>query len=627
MGLNYVYAKPFLKWAGGKSQLVSQIEKHYPQGLKDRKIKKYVEPFVGGGAVFFDLIKKFEFEKIYLNDINEEIILTYKVIRDNVSDLIKELSRMEDEYSSRSIEEKEKMFYETRTLFNQEKLILNYGTYSLEWIYHASKVIFLNKTCFNGLFRLNKKGEYNVPFGKFKNPTICDAKNLINVNSALQGVTLVNGDFEELTNVMDEDTFVYLDPPYRPLSGTSSFNDYSKAAFDDNSQKRLAKWYTLLDAKNVILILSNSDPTNTNPGDDFFTNLYSRFAIHTVYASRAINSKGNGRGEIRELLITNFYTIPVGEQIIDERDTKQMQNSEFKYLKDKDTFSYFLNNLKDSIKGWDYFVNWNKANKNVKDIEIELNIVNYLIGKDNIKQELKYLLCKHPEVIKVIPILVACREQKFEILAPSQENIFNTETFAFSNCKNFSEEDVEKAVEFVEKTGVLKLFQNKTIKNAVDYVFGIEVGLDSNGRKNRSGTSMEKLVESFLSDICRRNKFDYLAQATSKHIAEKWGYKVTVDKTARSFDFAVNTKEGLFLVETNYYGGGGSKLKATAGEYKTLFDFISEDGHKFIWVTDGKGWLSANRPLEEAFYHNEYIMNLKMLELGVFERILAGNGT
>lgn len=299
------YARPFLKWAGGKSQLIPQIERYYPERLKEGNIKKYVEPFLGGGAVFFELTSKYCFEEIYLNDINEEIILTYKVIRDYVYELVQELSEIETEYLSKSYEDKEKLFYDMRTMFNHEKSIINYSIYSQDWIHHAAKVIALNKTCFNGLYRLNKKGAYNVPFGKFKNPTICDVENLMNVTKVLQGVQLVSGDFEELTEYIDNETLVYLDPPYRPLSGTSSFNDYSKAAFNDETQERLAKWYSNLNSKGASLILSNSDPTNTDPNDDFFIKLYGNFNINTVYASRNINSKGSGRGEIRELLITN----------------------------------------------------------------------------------------------------------------------------------------------------------------------------------------------------------------------------------------------------------------------------------------------------------------------------------
>lgn len=190
------------------------------------------------------------------------------------------------------------------------------------------------------------------------------------------------------------------------------------------------------------------------------------------------------------------------------------------------------------------------------------------------------------------------------------------------DSNNLSDSDIENAVEFMKETKVLQLFSNKTIKNLVDYVFGVEVGLDSNGRKNRSGHAMEDIVEKFVSKVCREKKYSYLKEATPSVIKSEWGYGVTVDKSARRFDFAINTGKNLYLIETNYYGGGGSKLKATAGEYKALYDITSKDGHTFIWITDGKGWLTANRPLEETFYHNEYIFNLTMLENGILNEIV-----
>lgn len=168
------------------------------------------------------------------------------------------------------------------------------------------------------------------------------------------------------------------------------------------------------------------------------------------------------------------------------------------------------------------------------------------------------------------------------------------------------------------------MFRNKTIKNLVDYVFGVEVGLDSNGRKNRTGTAMEGLVDIFIRNISNKNGFKYMVQATPTRIKSEWNYNVTVDKSERRFDFAVNTGKKLFLVETNFYGGGGSKLKATAGEYKTLYDVAAGDGHEFIWITDGVGWHTANRPLQETFNHNKYILNLKMIELGVLDDIITG---
>lgn len=290
-----------------------------------------------------------------------------------------------------------------------------------------------------------------------------------------------------------------------------------------------------------------------------------------------------------------------------------------------EVFRYLLSTLKDSIKGWDYFVNWEKALGNVERIEIDLNIMNYLIGKQDIKEEFKGLLRKHPTTYKLIPLLIASRDRDFNILNPKSNNIFNYDFFSFRDKDKLTEEKIEKAAEFADSVGVLKLFENKTLKNVVDYVFGVEVGLDSNGRKNRSGVSMEGLVELFINNLCDKHNYEYIVQATATKIHERWKYHVTVDKSERRFDFAVNNGQALYLIETNYYSGGGSKLKATAGEYKTLYDYIKNDNNHFIWITDGEGWHTASRPLEETFNHTDYILNLDMIEKGLLEDIIINS--
>ncbi|KPU43243.1 modification methylase DpnIIA [Oxobacter pfennigii] len=303
--MDELWAKPFLKWAGGKGQLISQIESYLPERLKEGKIKKYAEPFLGGGAVFFYLVSRYKFKQVILNDINEECVLTYNVVKDNVDDLIKVLYDMEMKYKSLCDEDRQAMFYEAREAFNDERVKINYNIYSPDWVKHAANMIFLNRTCFNGLYRKNKKGQFNVPFGKYKNPTICDINNLRAVSSALKNAVITCGDFENISKFIDKDTFVYMDPPYRPLNETSSFTDYSSVPFDDESQIRLSQWYKLLDKKGAALLLSESDPTNTNPEDKFFDELYKDYSIYRVNAVRAINSKVSGRGAIRELLIAN----------------------------------------------------------------------------------------------------------------------------------------------------------------------------------------------------------------------------------------------------------------------------------------------------------------------------------
>jgi len=297
--------KPFLKWAGGKGQLISTFEDYYPKRLKEGKIKKYIEPFIGGGAVFFELVQKYHFTEIILNDLNEELILTYMVVQRDVQKLIDALYSIEAEYHNLDSDEQSSYYYKYRKMFNEEKKSVNYNNYNLEWILHVAKLIYLNRTCFNGLYRLNQKGEFNVPFGRYKKPKICDEKNLIASNLILQGVQFYMEDFEKLTSLIDKYSFVYIDPPYRPISKTASFTSYSKYEFNDDSQRRLAGWFRVLDKKGAAVMLSNSDPQNNNPQDNFFYDLYEGFFIKKVPASRFINANPAGRGIVNELIIRN----------------------------------------------------------------------------------------------------------------------------------------------------------------------------------------------------------------------------------------------------------------------------------------------------------------------------------
>lgn len=286
-------------------------------------------------------------------------------------------------------------------------------------------------------------------------------------------------------------------------------------------------------------------------------------------------------------------------------------------------FDYLIATLKDTITGWDYFVNWAKVNDGIRRVEIALNLLNYLVGKENIEQEAIRLLGEHPKIIPIIPILLACRDKKnnnkFKVLQEYRHGIFAYDKYDFSKK---SEITPEKAVEFLSKSGFLEQLKSKRIKSLVDYVFGVEAGLDSNARKNRGGTAMEGIVEFFVADICKRNEYEYIAQATASKIKQKWDKSITVDESSRIIDFAINTPHRLFLLEVNFYGGGGSKLKSTAGEYVTDFRRWSADGHQFIWITDGAGWRSTHLPLRDTFNATDYILNLDMLEKGILEHII-----
>lgn len=301
-------ARPFLKWAGGKNQLLSELEKRIPPHMVESKvIENYIEPFVGGGAFFFFLANNYEIKKATLIDINRELILCYKVIQTNYQELIENLNILQEIYYSIKQENRNEYYYEKRTEYNKALSKFDFNNYNDNWIERASLMIFLNKTCFNGLTRQNRKGEFNVPYGKYKNPTICDEKNIMLVHKALKNVGIYQGEFDLIKEIPNnKDTFVYFDPPYRPLSTTSSFTNYTKDRFDDSDQLRLRHYYGELAKQGAYLLLSNSDPKNIDPNDEFFDMLYQEYTIERVEASRMINCVPSKRGKIKELIITNY---------------------------------------------------------------------------------------------------------------------------------------------------------------------------------------------------------------------------------------------------------------------------------------------------------------------------------
>lgn len=288
-----------------------------------------------------------------------------------------------------------------------------------------------------------------------------------------------------------------------------------------------------------------------------------------------------------------------------------------------EVFNYFIENLKPSNKLWSYFINWEKILKNTKEIELALNSLNYLIGKDDFDKEFRFLIKENPSVISVIPSLTVRdgdNMKKFKVLINFSNKKLIYEDYDFT-IKDPNDKDIEKYLTFVKETGLKNLITSKKIKNLVDYIIGVEAGLDSNARKNRGGHIMEDIVEKFIKDICKNNDFRYLKEANSEKIKKEWGYEVPVDKSSRRYDFVVDNRKELFIFETNFYGGGGSKLKSTAGEYRNLFDVLDEK-YKFIWITDGIGWKTTSKPLRETFDYNDYLFSLKMLENEILDFIL-----
>ncbi len=294
--MKYKTVKPFVKWAGGKSQLLNDIRAKYPE-----KIDKYCEPFVGGGAVLLDVLANCKPKEVLINDINAELANTYAQIKNSVDELIEMLSEMQKTFWEKNDTDRKIMYLAKRERFNDLK-VNGDEQINLE---KAALFIFLNKTCFNGLYRVNRKGLFNVPIGSYKKPPICDAENLRLISGLLKNVQIRCGDYSECADFIDENTFVYIDPPYRPLTATASFTSYSENEFGDKQQIELGKFVDEISAKGAKVVVSNSDPKNSDESDSFFDDLYSSYTIMRVSAKRMINSKATGRGSVNELLICN----------------------------------------------------------------------------------------------------------------------------------------------------------------------------------------------------------------------------------------------------------------------------------------------------------------------------------
>lgn len=605
-----VKAKPFLKWAGGKGQLLTEIQKYYP--FADKKITKYAEPFIGGGAVLFDVLNRYDLSEVYISDINAELVNCYWVAQQRVEELIQALTKMQDEYLPLNHEKRREYYAEKRARFNE----LKNGEKKKGDIEKAALMIFLNRTCFNGLFRVNKKGQFNVPMGAYKNPIICDAQNLRAVSQKLKAVKIVCGDYKKSEVFVDENTFVYFDPPYRPLTETSNFTSYTESQFDDNKQIELAQFAKMLDARGAKIVISNSDPKNENAEDDFFDTLYSAQRVHRVEASRMINCNKNSRGKIKELLITNFERQGSKENASKqdrERSEKKMEKREFKN---------WMASFKESIADYGYYVDFDKVYRNVNEVKVELNILNSLIGVPNIEEEFENLIRKYPDVLKCIPLLLAVREK--EIYCQDEKG---GQTYKFTPKQMRPKElEPEKYAYFMEHTGLFDLLKNHIIRDLVDYVTGVETGLDSNGRKNRGGHLMEDLVEGYIKKAGFVKDKTYFKEMYIHQIAEKWGLELSAisnqGKMEKRFDFVVKTGKMVYGIETNFYGSQGNKLNETARSYKTLaLEANTIQGFTFVWFTDGKGWSKAKHNLEETFDVMEHIYSIQDMENGIISEV------
>jgi type II restriction enzyme len=291
---------------------------------------------------------------------------------------------------------------------------------------------------------------------------------------------------------------------------------------------------------------------------------------------------------------------------------------------DDELFEKITQSFKEKgITLWDYFVDWNKVHKNIVKVEKELNLLNVLVGKENLKEELIQLIIEYPKVIEAIPYLLAIRFKKkaerniYILLDPK---LFTYELYPISQDE-LTNEKAEKIADFFINCGLGELIKEKKIKNLVDYATGVEAGIDSNGRKNRGGKQMEKIVGVYVNETCNTLGLEYLKEANAAAILKKWNIHIQVKKSSKRIDYVINKNGSLFFIECNFYGGGGSKLKSTATEYIEMNRYWNNQGIEFIWITDGAGWSTALKPLRDYFDKADYLLNLEMLKNDVLKSI------
>ena len=624
--------KPFLKWAGGKTQLLDKINEELPKDID--KYKRYVEPFVGAGAVFFNLINNDRFEEYIINDINYKLINLYKIIRDNVDEFIIEINMLKEEYLKSNTEEKAEMFLEIRSKFNTEKN---------DNMKLAVYFLFLNKTCFNGLYRENSKGQFNVPWGKYENPSFFDESQIREISRLLNlkndknenRVKILNCSFEELDEYIDSNTFVYMDPPYRPVT-KGGFNSYVKSSFNDDSQIKLSEFYRCIHLKGAKLMLSNSDPKNLDEKDEFFDDLYNGFNIHRIYAKRAINSNGAGRGNITELLITNYFN--EGDDSIVE-----LRKTSYQELNEEQLVIIFTSSLLETNRAFNFYVNWNRPRKVIEAFNIELNILNALVGSKNYDDDFKKVLKKVPTSVNVFPALFALSldERKSLISGKSVLKVVNTSDFEentsmiaieddllqyrfdIKDDEQLSDEDIEKYLDFTKKMGLKYLFTDLLEKHLVDYVIGCEVGLDSNARKNRGGIAFELALEPIVLELADKYGIQVLIQKQFKEL-RKYGFEITKDIESRKADFILLKDKKVMNIEVNFFGGAGSKPEEIIDSYINRQGDLNENNIEFALVTDGQMcWGNEDKPqLLKGFRHLKHLLNYNMAKNGFMEDII-----
>lgn len=535
--------KPFVKWAGGKSQLLEKINIILPNNYE-----RIVEPFVGGGAFFLNN----KADEIIINDINSELMKTYDVIKNKANEFIKYLNKYEKNNS--------KIFFNEVRSISPDKLNSNLEI--------ASRFIYLNKACFNGLYRVNSKGEFNVPFNNKENLKIYDKKNILNLSNYFKkhNLKIYNKSFEEIFKLAKKDDLFFIDPPYDKETKTT-FTSYQKDKFDKKMQVKLFEEIKKLDKKGVKFILTNHDTPLIN-------DLYKGFDKLLVTSNRMINSNGENR------INSTFETIIFNFKISD------MQRKEIEFYN-------FLDTMHSTNKKINNLIDWNKILINKNMIDYQLNQFNYLISqnKKELDEKIDFLYRESSQTFNFLPYLLALRDKSFSLYDLDNKLI----EFNFNN-----QISLKKSKKLIFESELDNIFV-KNVKNIPDYYLGVEVGMDTNARKNRSGHIYENLIE----DLLKKYNINYEK--------EKYIKGIFSSKSKRA-DFLLNINNEKYILEVNFYNSGGSKLNAICGEYKFMDEKLINTEYKFIWVTDGSGWKKAKNDLKEAFLKLKNLFNFSTFE-------------
>jgi DNA adenine methylase len=536
--------KPFVKWAGGKTQFLEIINL-----LSPNSYDRLIEPFVGGGSVFLNLKR----DNLIINDVNQELIKSYRVIKDNPLELLKILVEYEKRHS--------KIFYEEIRSLKLE---------DLNDLEISARFIYLNKTCFNGLYRVNSSGGFNVPIGsKKENATIFSRDGILSVNRYLNdsNIKILNDDYKNILDLVNDGDFLFVDPPY-DNENDKGFTSYSVGGFNKDNQRELFNFLKEVDKKGAKWLL-------TNHNTSFIQDLYKEYPFFTKKANRFINPQGDKRlGAAKEVFIWNYQLTIEQERLL--------------------SFEKYFDTIQHTNISLENLVGWERIEENLLTYKDDIVDLNYLVGnEDDLEKRIDFLWEKNSKSFRALPFLLAIKNDEFCWInqgGNSSESII------------FWEEDglnLEKVKDFIINSNLTKLFINPQIKSLVDYALGLEVGLDTHVRKNRTGKIMENAIEKLLIDY----KVDY-----KKQVPYFFNNK-------KVLDFSLKIEDKIYYCETNFFNSPGSKISEVIRSYSHIYQVALENGVSFMWIGDGKGLKSVKKNLKDIFFStNEFLFTINSFE-------------